>query len=90
MNDGPPLIHKQQNLMLTNQDNTAADGMQRRRRGDGEDRYLRLRNILNVIFMLGALAGVSVYFQWDKNTGTIIILVSMVFKIVECVFRFMK
>lgn len=89
MNDGSPLIHKQQNLMLTNQDNTAADGMQRRR-GDGEDRYLRLRNILNVIFMLGALAGVSVYFQWDKNTGTIIILVSMVFKIVECVFRFMK
>ena len=46
--------------------------------------------ILNLIFMLGALIGVLVYFQWDKQTGTIIILVSMVFKIVECVFRFMK
>lgn len=64
--------------------------MPRRPRGEGADRYLRLRNILNVIFMLGALIGVLVYFQWDKNTGTIIILVSMMFKIVECVFRFMK
>lgn len=76
--------------MLTNQDNTARNARPQHRRENGKDRYLRLRNILNLIFMLGALIGVLVYFQWDKQTGTIIILVSMVFKIVECVFRFMK
>lgn len=76
--------------MLTNQDNTARNARPQHRHENGEDRYLRLRNILNLIFMLGALIGVLVYFQWDKQTGTIIILVSMVFKIVECVFRFMK
>lgn len=76
--------------MLTNQDNTAGDMRPRHRREGGEDRYLRLRNILNLIFMVGALIGVLVYFQWDKQAGTVVILVSMVFKIVECVFRFMK
>ena len=64
--------------------------MPRRRREDRDDRYMALRNILNIIFMLGALAGVVVYFYGNQDTGTIIILVSMVFKIVECVFRFMK
>lgn len=54
------------------------------------DRYIGLRNILNAIFMLGALAGIIVYFVWDNNIGTIVILASMVFKFVECVFRFMK
>ena len=49
-----------------------------------------LRNILNIIFMVGALAGVIVYFNGSQTTGTIIILISMVFKIVECVFRFLK
>ena len=76
--------------MLTNQDNTARNARPQHRRENGEDRSLRPRNILNLIFMLGALIGVLMYFQWDKQTGTIIILVSMVFKIVECVFRFMK
>lgn len=76
--------------MLTNQDYTNGGGMPRRRREDRGDRYMALRNILNIIFMLGALAGVVVYFYVNQDTGTIIILVSMVFKIVECVFRFMK
>ena len=49
-----------------------------------------LRNVLNIIFMLGALAGVLVYFYGDQDAGTVVILVSMLFKIVECVFRFMK
>lgn len=54
------------------------------------DRYIGLRNILNAIFMLGALAGVLIYYVWDSQVGTIIILVSMLFKIVECVFRLMR
>jgi len=54
------------------------------------DRYLALRNALNVIFMLGALVGVGIYFFSNQQVGTIVILVAMLFKIVECVFRFIK
>lgn len=75
--------------MFTDRDNSTDSGS-RRGREHKEDRYIVLRNILNVIFMLGALAGVVVYINWNRDAGTIVILVSMVFKIVECVFRFMK
>ena len=75
--------------MTTNQD-IRTDEPRHRHRRDGGDRYLVLRNVLNIIFMLGALAGVLVYFYGDQDAGTVVILVSMVFKIVECVFRFMK
>lgn len=54
------------------------------------DRYIVLRNILNLIFMLGAICGVLVFYWGDSRIGTIVILVSMLFKFVECVFRFIK
>lgn len=76
--------------MLNNQENPIGGRLPRHRRDEGGDRYLALRNILNIIFMLGAIVGVVVYFYASKDAGTIVILVSMVFKIVECVFRFMK
>lgn len=64
----------------------------RRRRGQeeetGEDKYRMLRQILNILFMLGAIVGVIVYLKYDQ--GTIIILVSMAFKLAECVFRLLK
>ena len=78
------------NEMITNQENPVDNRRPVHRRNDGGDRYIVLRNILNIIFMIGAIAGVLVYFYGNRDTGTIIILVSMVFKIVECVFRFMK
>ena len=66
----------------------------RRRRGEdednGEDKYRMLRQILNILFMLGAVIGVIVYFYYGRDLGTIIILVSMAFKLAECVFRLIK
>lgn len=53
-----------------------------------EDKYLQIRNILNTIFMLGAIVGVAIYFLANTTVGTIIILAAMVFKIVECCLRF--
>lgn len=55
-----------------------------------EDKYLHIRNILNIIFMLGAIAGVAIYFLANTTVGTIIILAAMVFKIVECCLRFIR
>ena len=61
--------------------------MEHRKRGD---QYLRLRNWLNGIFMLGAVAGIIVYLSIDKQIGTIIILIAMAFKIVEASMRLIK
>ena len=65
--------------------------MKQHRRDERQpDRYLKLRNMLNLIFMLGAIVGVCVYLWGNSTVGTIIILVAMAFKMAECVFRFMK
>lgn len=72
--------------MEFNQNNTAENNLPRKHRRP-DDRYLVLRNVLNIIFMLGAIVGVAVYMLADNSVGTIVILVAMAFKIVECVFR---
>jgi type IV secretory pathway TrbD component len=64
--------------------------MREHHRRDEADRYLKLRNGLNLAFMLGAIVGVGIYLWGNATVGTIIILVAMALKMVECVFRFMK
>ena len=63
----------------------------RHRRPDKEqDQFLPIRNILNIIFIIGAIIGVSVYFLSDPTVGTFIVLGSMVFKIAETILRFIR
>lgn len=52
--------------------------------------FLRLRNVLNIIFIIGAVVGMYLYFFGNQTTGTIIILGAMAFKIVECSLRFIR
>ena len=59
-------------------------------RGERSDRFFMVRNILNIIFMGGAVGGVLVLYFHDKSMGTVIILVSMVFKMAECCFRLIR
>lgn len=54
------------------------------------DRFLGIRNILNIIFMLGAVIGLIFYFFIHQTTGTIVILTAMAFKVVECILRFIR
>lgn len=66
--------------------------LHRHRRGEEttrRDNSIRLRNWLNLIFMIGAVAGILVYFFGDQTVGTIVILVAMVFKIIESAIRFL-
>lgn len=51
---------------------------------------LKIRNILNIIFMLLAIVGVAIYLLKQTFWGTIIILVAMAVKMVECVMRMIK
>ena len=57
---------------------------------ENKDRFLMLRQVLNIIFMLGAVVGVLLYFYQNKTMGTVVIVVAMVFKMIECVLRLLK
>ena len=49
-----------------------------------------LRVWLNIIFMVGAIAGLIVYFKVDHDMAKWILLVSLVFKFVELFLRIFK
>lgn len=49
-----------------------------------------LRMWLNMIFMVGAIAGLIVYFKVDHDMAKWILLVSLVFKFVELFLRIFK
>jgi hypothetical protein len=51
----------------------------------------KLRMWLNIIFMVGAIAGLVVYFYTDeKETAKWILVVSCVFKFIELMLRILK
>ena len=50
----------------------------------------KIRNILNIIFMITAVVGVIWYLTKDQTMGTYIILFSMCFKIAESSMRMIK
>ena len=62
----------------------------RHRRRPEDDKYFKIRNILNIIFIIGAIVGMAVFYFHDRTMGTIIILTAMAFKIAECCFRFIR
>lgn len=49
-----------------------------------------LRFWLNVIFMVGAVAGLLCYYKWDHETAKWILVVASVFKFVELLLRILK
>ena len=49
-----------------------------------------IRNILNTIFVFGALIGMATFYLGHKDTGTYIILAAMAFKFIEVVIRLLK
>lgn len=53
------------------------------------DRFYSLRNILNIVFMIVAIIGVIIYcIKGYETIGTVVILIAMVIKMVECSLRF--
>ncbi|MBR0274701.1 MAG: hypothetical protein IJQ76_00630 [Prevotella sp.] len=50
----------------------------------------RLRMWLNIIFMIGAVAGLIVYYKADHETAKYILIVACVFKFVELALRILK
>ena len=51
------------------------------------NRMLKVRNCLNLIFMLTAIAGMALYWLKDSDVGTIVICVAIVIKFTESALR---
>lgn len=49
-----------------------------------------IRNILNTIFIIGAAAGMALFYWGNKETATYIIFGAMAFKFIEVVVRLLK
>ena len=65
----------------------------RHRRGEEEqprDRFFKIRNILNIIFMLGAVVGVLLYYLSRHAVGTFVLLCAIIFKVAECCLRLLR
>ena len=75
-----------------NSSNSINTGSNERRnhRRPSDDKYFKIRNVLNIIFMIGAVIGMAVFYFSDSTMGTVIILTAMAFKIAECCFRFIR
>ncbi len=79
---------------INEQETTSAEEtlVTRRRthRKPASDQLLGLRNVLNIIFMFLAVAGVVTYLWIDDTIGTYIIIAGMAFKMVECCLRMLR
>lgn len=72
---------------MTNNESPIPPYRRQRQEPEGRDKYFKLRNVLNIIFMIGAVIGCAVFYYYDHIVGTIIIFVAMAFKFVECALR---
>ena len=50
-------------------------------------RFFIIRQILNIIFMILAIAGMALYFYVGHTIGGIILITAVIVKITECVLR---
>lgn len=59
-------------------------------RQQSENKHLRLRNTLNILFMVIMIAGIICWWKVDENLGYKILIVSIPFKLAESVIRMLK
>ena len=60
------------------------------RRPASEDKYFKIRNVLNIVFMLLAVVGAVVYVTYDVPTGGWVIGAAVIVKSVEVALRLFK
>ncbi len=53
-------------------------------------RFFKLRNILNIIFIILAIIGMVIYFYSDQFIGGAILITCVFIKLAECVLRIIR
>lgn len=72
-------------------ENKQAERISVHKRGEkNKNMVFILRNVLNTIFIIGAIVGMVYYFFVDDYIGTFIILGAMAFKFTEATIRLLK
>lgn len=72
-------------------ENKQAEKISVHKRGEkNKNMVFILRNVLNTIFIIGAIVGMVYYFFVDDYIGTFIILGAMAFKFTEATIRLLK
>lgn len=64
--------------------------LHQRRHNDRQLKIRRIRNILNIAFMVLALAGVTIYLIGHRDMGLYIIIASLPFKFIDAAIRILK
>lgn len=83
-----PISNMDNNIVNNETDNGFPT--RRHRRAQGRGKFFMLRNILNIIFIIGAVVGMLCYFFKNEEIGIVIVLGAMAFKMCECVIRLVK
>ena len=53
-------------------------------------RFFKLRNILNIIFIITAIAGMAMFYWKSQQIGGAMLIFAVVVKLAECVLRIIK
>lgn len=61
-----------------------------RHRQPSGTKHLRLRNVLNLLFMVIMVVGIICWWKFDEDTGYKILIASIPFKLVESVIRMLR
>ncbi len=57
---------------------------------NGRGRFFKVRNTLNIVFLIGAVIGLYFYFFDSEETGKVIILASIFIKFIERILRIFR
>lgn len=52
-------------------------------------RFFKIRNIINIVFILLTIAGMATYMLWSTTIGGPMLIVAIALKMVECVLRYL-
>ncbi|MCR4773204.1 MAG: hypothetical protein K5854_02450 [Prevotella sp.] len=55
----------------------------------GSNRFLVIRNVLNLVFIVLAVIGVAVYLLQSETVGTVILIFAIILKFAETILRIM-
>ncbi len=53
-------------------------------------RFFRVRNVLNIIFIILTLVGMAVFFYSSRYAGGLILIACVGIKLIECVLRIIR
>jgi len=58
--------------------------------GEERGKLYGVRQVINLLFIVSALAGMFIFFKYNKQTGTYILIAACILKFIEVTLRLMR